>query len=312
MNVAQLQRADLNLLVVFAVFCEERSVSAAAERLFRTQPAVSRALDRLRAMFGDELFIRRKSGYELTPHATRILKEMEETLPKLDRLLRGSEFDPLKEEAHFKIVCTDYAMSMLGPEISRRALQEGSKVSLAFVAFSESAYQDLEQGHAHLVLQAQDESLPGRIATEKLFEEELVCVVSKRMGVKSAMSLKQYAAADHIVVSVHGSIQAFPDKVLLRLGVRRRAKLRVPYFVAAIEAVESSGLVASIPRRLAEKYSRQFDVRIVSAPPELQRFEYWMAWHPRLNTDAAHQWLRHQVRLSAKPFQSPKRHSPSG
>src|SRR6516164_6093959 len=165
MNVAQLQRADLNLLVVFAVFCEERSVSATAERLFRTQPAVSRALDRLRAMFGDDLFIRGKSGYELTPRATRILKETEETLPKLDRLLRGSEFDSLKEEAHFKIVCTDYAMSMLGPEISRRALQEGSKVSLAFVAFSESAYQDLEQGHVHLVLQAQDESLPARIAT---------------------------------------------------------------------------------------------------------------------------------------------------
>jgi DNA-binding transcriptional LysR family regulator len=81
------------------------------------------------------------------------------------------------------------------------------------------------------------------------------------MGVKSAMSLKQYAAADHSVVSL---------------------------FLAAVEAVASSGLVATVPRRLAEKYSRQFDVRVVSVPPELQRYEYWMVWHPLLNTDAAH------------------------
>ena len=89
MNVAQLQRADLNLLVVFAVFCEERSVSATAERLFRTQPAVSRALDRLRAMFGDELFIRRKSGYELTPLAERILKEMGKRSPSSTAFFAG-------------------------------------------------------------------------------------------------------------------------------------------------------------------------------------------------------------------------------
>jgi DNA-binding transcriptional LysR family regulator len=124
------------------------------------------------------------------------------------------------------------------------------------------------------------------------------------MGVKSAMSLKQYAEADHIVVSRYGSIQAFPDKILLRLGVRRRAKLRVPYFLAAVEAVRSSGLVATVPRRLAEKYAKQFDVRVVSAPRELQRYEYWMVWHPQLTTDAAHQWLRHEVQLSAKPYQS--------
>jgi DNA-binding transcriptional LysR family regulator len=300
MNVAQLRQADLNLLIVFAVFAEERSVSAAAKRLFLTQPAVSRALDRLRAMLGDELFIRGRSGYELTPHASRILKELEETLPRLDRILRGSEFDPLKEEAHFKIACTDYATSVLGSEISRRAFQKENKVSLEFTSFSETVYRDLEQGHIDLVFQVHDETLPARIATEKLLEEEMVCVVSKSISVKTGISLKRYAEANHVVVSLHDSMQAFPDKRLLRLGIKRKAKLKVPFFLAALESAESSSLIATVPRRFAEKYAKHLQVRVVAAPPELGRYEYWMAWHPRLNTDSAHQWLRREVRISAK------------
>ncbi len=310
MHTAQLRQADLNLLVVFAVFAEERSVSAAAGRLLLTQPAVSRALDRLRAMFGDELFIRGRSGYELTPHAARILKEIEETLPRLDRLLRGAEFDPNKEEARFKIACTDYATSILGPEIAKRALPAGSKVALEFAAFSEDVYREIEQGHVDLVFQVNDETPSGKVATEKLFDEEMVCIVSKHMSSnKGRISLAQYAEADHVIVSLRDSMQAFPDKRLLRLGIKRKAKLKVPYFLAALESVGNGNLVATVPKRFAEKYAKNLNLRVLAAPRELGGYEYLMAWHPRLNTDSAHQWLRREVRLSAKPYQSlsPKR-----
>jgi DNA-binding transcriptional LysR family regulator len=299
MNTAQLRQADLNLLVVFAVFSEERNVSAAAKRLFLTQPAMSRALDRLRAMFGDELFVRGRSGYELTPHAIRILKELEETLPKLDRLLCGAEFDPLREEAHFKIACTDHATSILGAGILSRCLQKGSRVNLEFVGFSDAVYRDLEQGHIDLVFQVNDEAPPGSIATEKLFEDEMVCVVSQSSRLKEGISLEQYAAADHVVVSLRDSMQAFPDKRLLRFGIKRKAKLKVPYFLASLEAVESSDLIATVPRRFADKYAKRLNVRVIAAPAELDGFEYLMAWHPRLNSDSAHLWLRRAVRLSA-------------
>ena len=89
MRITQLRQADLNLLVVFAVFAEERNVSRAAERLLLSQPAVSRALQRLRDMFHDDLFVRTAVGYELTPQGQRLLQELEVMLPKLDRLLSG-------------------------------------------------------------------------------------------------------------------------------------------------------------------------------------------------------------------------------
>ncbi|MGB2665226.1 MAG: LysR family transcriptional regulator, partial [Candidatus Acidiferrum sp.] len=82
MRFTQLRQADLNLLIVFAVFAEERNVSRAAERLLLSQPAVSRALQRLRDMFHDNLFVRTAEGYELTPQGQRLLQELEVMLPK--------------------------------------------------------------------------------------------------------------------------------------------------------------------------------------------------------------------------------------
>jgi DNA-binding transcriptional LysR family regulator len=85
-------------LIVFTVLAEERNVTRAAARLLLSQPAASRALQRLRDMFHDDLLIRTSSGYEPTPKGERLLHELESTLPRLDRLLSGTEFDPAAEE----------------------------------------------------------------------------------------------------------------------------------------------------------------------------------------------------------------------
>src|SRR6266702_3189679 len=97
MRITHLRQADLNLLVVFTALAEERNVSRAAERLLLSQPAVSRALQRLRGTFHDDLLIRTGSGYEPTPKGERLLQELSITLPRLDRFLSG-EFDPNAEE----------------------------------------------------------------------------------------------------------------------------------------------------------------------------------------------------------------------
>src|SRR6202007_1440512 len=94
MRIVHLRQADLNLLVVFTALAEERSVSRAAERLLLSQPAGSRALQRLRETFHDDLLIRTGSGYEPTPKGERLLHELSATFPRLDRLLSGDEFDP--------------------------------------------------------------------------------------------------------------------------------------------------------------------------------------------------------------------------
>jgi DNA-binding transcriptional LysR family regulator len=109
MRVTQLRQADLNLLVVFSVLAEERNVSRAAKRLLLSQPAVSRALQRMRDTFHDDLLVRTAKGYEPTPQGERVLQELEIMLPKLDRLISGSTFDPVTELCSFRIAATDNA-----------------------------------------------------------------------------------------------------------------------------------------------------------------------------------------------------------
>lgn len=97
MRLEKLRQVDLNLLIIFAVIAEERSVTKAASRLLLSQPAVSRALQRARAMFQDDILVRSPAGFELTLRGRKILQELEELLPKIEGVVMPSVFDPKKE-----------------------------------------------------------------------------------------------------------------------------------------------------------------------------------------------------------------------
>src|SRR5262250_101519 len=124
MRITHLRQADLNLLVAFTAIAEERNVTCAASRLLLSQPAVSRALQRLRDMFHDDLLIRAPMGYEPTPKGKRLLQELSTMLPRLDRLLSGDDFDPQVEETTFRVAVTDHASLVLCPLICRMILPQ--------------------------------------------------------------------------------------------------------------------------------------------------------------------------------------------
>src|ERR1700747_525028 len=133
MRITQLRQADLNLLIVFTVLSEERNVTRAAARLLLSQPAVSRALQRLRDMFHDDLLIRTANGYEPTPKGQRLLQDLATMLPRLDRLMAGGDFDPSTEDASFRIAATDHAAYLLVPALSTSVLTKNRKVEFSFV-----------------------------------------------------------------------------------------------------------------------------------------------------------------------------------
>src|SRR5260370_15398277 len=152
MRIKHLRQADLNLLIVFTVLAEERNVTRAAARLLLSQPAVSRALQRLRDMFHDDLLIRTSSGYQPTPKGDRLLRELESTLPRLDRLLSGKDFDPAAEETSFRIGTTDHACHVLCPLLCRTVLAPAGKVSFHFMPLHDGTFEAMEKGRIDLVL----------------------------------------------------------------------------------------------------------------------------------------------------------------
>src|SRR5467141_1534160 len=299
MRTTHLRQADLNLLVVFTAVAEERNITRAASRLLLSQPAVTRALQRLRDMFHDDLLIRTANGYEPTPKGQRLLQDLATMLPRLDRLMAGGDFDPVTEDASFRIAATDHAAYLLVPPLYTSVLPKRTKVEFSFVPLHAGQYEALEKGRLDLVLNDHDTATV-HLSKEVIFEVDFVCVVSRKSKFERAITLKQYLAAEHVAVDIIGGVQTHPDKPLAAIGEKRRCPLVVAQHTVAMRVAAITDMIATVPRRMALLEAPKKVTRILEGPAALGSFKYVMIWHQRMQTDAAHIWLRSIIREAGK------------
>ena len=299
MRLEKLRQADLNLLIIFAVIAEEKSVTKASARLLLSQPAVSRALQRARSMFQDELLIRSPSGFELTLRGRRILQELEQVLPKIEGLVAPSVFDPKRERSNFRISGPDNVCIALLPHLCRRYTAELYKVNFDFLPWQCDAVDLLERGKLDLILHIDDGLLPSHFSSERLYREDWICAVARQSKFGDRLTLKQYLAAEHLTVTTLPTVQNIPDKQLAALGAKRRSSVRMPYFGAALRCLPGTDLVLTLTSGMTRTVNRNSDLRLVKAPPELRPFHFLMVWHPRLTTDPRHAWLRKAIHQAA-------------
>jgi DNA-binding transcriptional LysR family regulator len=116
--------------------------------------------------------------------------------------------------------------------------------------------------------------------------------------------LKQYLAAEHIGVDVVEGSQHIPEKRLAAHGHRRRTVITLPYFGAATRCIPGTKLILTAPQRFAGQEAENRKIKVLKAPGEITGFKYLMIWHPRVNTDAAHAWLRGEIRRIGKKIGS--------
>jgi len=224
------------------------------------------------------------------------LQELEVMLPKLDRLLSGSSFDPAIEQASFRLAVTDNAAAVLVPVLCREILPSAKKVRFDFVAWHKGSFDEVTHGSVDLAFSASSVEAPPPLQSQTIYEEEFVCVVDAKSPFTKALTLTQYMKAEHISISILGGIQVAPDKPLAARGYKRQVAIHVPYFEAAIRSVRGTKLIATVPRRFVAGMGLNSAIKILKPPPEIAGFRYVMTWHPRLNTDAAHSWLRATIR----------------
>src|SRR6202046_1917818 len=227
MRLEKLRQVDLNLMITFAAIAEEKSITAAASRLFLSQPAVSRALERARAMFQDDLLGRSPQGFELTLRGRKILQELEGLLPKMENLVTPSLFDPMREKSHFRISGPDNVCTVVLPRLCRQ-YGDGYQVQFEFLPWQANISELVERGQLDLILHIDDGLLPVHFHTERLYREDWVCAVARDSHFGDRLSLKHYLAASHIVVATYGGVQTIPDKQLAAVGEKRRSSIRVP------------------------------------------------------------------------------------
>jgi DNA-binding transcriptional LysR family regulator len=296
MRLEKLRKVDLNLLVAFAAIAEEKSVTAAAARLLLSQPAVSRALQRARAMFRDDLLVRSPRGFELTLRGREILQDLEALLPKMENLVAPSVFDPTRESSLFRISGPDNACTVLIPRLCRQYANGGYRAQFEFHPWQSGTAELVERGQLDLILHIDDGLLPSHFYSERLYREDWVCAVAKESRFGDRMSLKGYLAASHIVVGTYAGVQTIPDKQMAAVGAKRNSCIRVPYFGVALHCLPGTELVLTATSGLIPAIKANRKLRLVKAPQELQPFYFLMAWHPRLNTDPRHVWLREAMR----------------
>ena len=144
-----------------------------------------------------------------------------------------------------------------------------------------------------------DVLVPEHLRALLLYREQWSCVVAKESRLPGRLTLKRYLEAEHIVVLVLDGVQSIPDKRLAALGKRRRWSVRMPYFEAALECIPRTELVLTATSGVAKVATARRELRVIEAPPEITGFGFQAVWHPRLDSDPAHTWLREQmVRLA--------------
>jgi DNA-binding transcriptional LysR family regulator len=168
--------------------------------------------------------------------------------------------------------------------------------TLRFDGWHETVYQDLERGALDLVFTGG--TVPSPFRSEHLFEDHYVCLLSADHPLHAVdkLSLRDYLGCDHVVVDIAGGRQGAVDVRLEALGHQRRASVIVPYHVFAAGAIHETHLVATLPRRFVNGLAENFSQVAIEAPAAIGPVSFSMAWHPRLDNDPAHCWLRETIR----------------
>lgn len=310
---------DLNLLRVFDVLLEERSVTRAGVRLGLTQSAVSHALNRLRYMLNDELFVRGPAGMQPTPRAVEMGPQVHAALNQLQAALAPSDFDPATSEQRFAVVAGAYASAILAPPIAGRLAEAAPHSELMI---GELTNDILERTDARRVdfLVGSVLAAPERFARETILTEELVWVV--RTGHPTfqgeRIDLATLVSAPHVVVARSlpgltddgGERRAFVTRAswedagafeaaLASHGLTRRVGVSVPDTYTALAVASRTDMATLMPRRLALLSAQFGRVRLIDPPYESPPVDVNLIYLKERLAEPAIAWMRDQIRSVA-------------
>lgn len=285
---------DLNLLVVFQAMLEHRGVTRAGEALGLSQPAMSAALSRLRELLGDPLFVRLGTEMKPTPRALELAEPVRRVLESIrSEVLQQTEFDPAATDRTFTIVTPDLGEANFLPPLLAKLTVQAPGASLRTLArppFAAAAA--LEAGEADLALGYFPDLQKAGFYQQKLLDVPFVCLLRRdHPTIGERITVEEYLAARHAVVRPDGRGQEV-DRLLAPPRGTRRVVVEVSHFMSLLPILESSDLLAVVPRDLAELCMRYAALKFVEMPMQTPPISVHQFWHERMGKDPGHAWLR--------------------
>ncbi|MCJ8207203.1 LysR family transcriptional regulator [Pseudomonas sp. RGM2987] len=283
---------DLNLLVTLDVLLSEGSVARAAKRLRLSSSAMSRALARLRETTGDPLLVRAGRGLVPTPRALQLREQVSQLVQDAQSALRPVQVPDLSRLSRtFTLRTREGFVENFAIDLIAHISAQAPGVRLRFVEKASKDSTALREGTADLETAVVDQDTSPELRTQALFGDRLIGVVRSGHSLSQAtVSAPDYAAGGHIGVSMRGLDQGPVDQALTRLNLSREIITTVPGFSSALGLARASDLIATVPERYTTRL--RAGMHSFTLPFAIPAFTIAMLWHPRMDADPVHRWLR--------------------
>ena len=302
---------DLNLLRVFDVMLDERSVTRAGARLGLTQSAVSHALNRLRYALNDELFVRGPGGMHPTARAAEMGPQVRAALSQLQGAIAPANFSPASSERRFVLAAGSYACAVLTPPLVSRMAVESPLAELAIAPYTPDVFDQLDAHRLDFIV-GNVVSAPSRISHEVIIKESMAWVVRAEhpLAKLDRVELEDLVSAPHVVIAA--GRQVFEEAaerrgVMMRSsreeagdfeaalaahGLRRRIGVSVPDSYSAIAVIGRSDMVTLIPRRLALVSAQQGRLKLIEPPYQSPTVDISLIYLKERLAEPAVAWMR--------------------
>ena len=292
---------DLNLLVAFDALMVDRSVSRAAQRVNLSQPAMSNALSRLRAYFGDDLLIAHNKRMYPTPFAETLIPQVQAALATMESVVATSRhFDPATSSRTFRVMTSDYiATAVLFPMITRLA-SSAPGVRVELLLPSQRRIELLDNGNIDLLITLEAYLTP-ELPSDFLLEDRYWLVGrADHPALVEGITLETMQAYEHVMVAIgEERLPSFGDAYLDRIGIQRRVAMTAPNFAMLPWLLQETDWLTLMQGRLAHLMQRNFAIKIVPPPVPIPPLVEMAQYHVTRSNDPGLRWLIDTIRAQA-------------
>lgn len=297
MREVNISGLDLNLVPALDALLRHRNVTRAAAEVGLSQPAMSRALSRLRDVHNDPLLVRTGRGYTLTARAKEIQPQLTQALNHLRNSFQRQMFDPATQKRTISLAAADSHTVLILPGVMARLAAEAPGVDVRVEAYRVGVYDRLISGELDFAFALSGTQLPPGLFSEIVADDRLALVMRRRHpAARRRWTIRDYGRYLHVGVALVGDGQSEIDTLLASAGVTRRIALVTPHFVAALAAVASTDMVTTISAALARRFAPAFNLVLRDPPLAQTQIQTTLVCSHIRGADPFYAWFRSLVR----------------
>ncbi|HEU0200728.1 MAG TPA: LysR family transcriptional regulator [Burkholderiaceae bacterium] len=311
MNEINLAHLDLNLLVTFEVLMTEGSVTRAAERLGRTQSAISHSLARLRDQLGDPLLIKVGSAMVPSPFALQLVEDVRPILRSIQRIAAlPQHFEPARSERTFRVAVSDFTPSVL-PEVMARTRREAPHVAVEWTTPGPATPLAIADGHVDVALLASATAMPDGVERQDAGELKVWTYLRKDHPALASWGLDEWRRWPHIQVVLGDRQRTTLDTAIAEADVKRTIGARVPHFSCVPDLLVRTDMLATLPLLISDEVLEQTNLCAAEPPLPIAPVPLSYFWSFRLTNDPGARWIRSVVMATFADLQRRVRPKPT-